>query len=190
MVLGQALWLDPYAEQIVQHFRGDRTSNDFDLVSPLDDPEYHLSYEDKGYQSPSSPIAPSSANSSSPPPLPFSQHSRTSKTFQEWVRLSMKSFMLRGTNTPFQWILDLRTYGMKVSFSNTQPGHIGWVGRDRLLYKQLSFTVGDLRGWIYGLVKTLQDLLSSELLLLPSAIKAPTVPWASLADDPSEAKAG
>jgi hypothetical protein len=50
MVLGQALWLDPYAEQIVQHFSGDRTSNgDFDLVSPLDDPEYRLSYEDEGY---------------------------------------------------------------------------------------------------------------------------------------------
>jgi len=79
---------------------------------------------------------------------------------------------------------------MKVSFSTTQPGHIGWVGRDRLLYKQLSFTIGDLRGWIHGLVKTLQDLLSSELLLLPSATIAPVVPWATLADDPSEARAG
>ncbi|KAJ5749393.1 hypothetical protein N7533_006421 [Penicillium manginii] len=197
LVLGQALWLDPHAEQIVQHFRGEETSTDFDLISPLDDPEYRCSYDDEGYQSPSSPAIPSSPNSSSPnssspAPLPYSQHlrSRTGKTFQEWVQLIMKSFMLRGTNSPFQWILDLRTYGMKVSFSTTQPGHIGWVGTDRLLYKQLSFTTGDLRGWIHGLVQTCQDLLSSDLLLLPSEAEAPLVPWATIMDDPSESKPG
>lgn len=103
MVLGQALWLDPHVEQIVQQFSGDRTSSDLDLVSPLDDPEYHLSYDDEGYQSPSSPIIPSSPNSSTPAPLPFSQHlrRRTSKSFQEWVHLIMKSFMVRGTHSPF-----------------------------------------------------------------------------------------
>ena len=191
-VLGQALWLDPHAEHIVQHFRGERTSTDFDLDSPLDDPEYQCSYEDEGYQSPSSPAIPSSPNSSSPAPLPFSQHlhSRTGKTFQEWVQLIMKSFMIRGTNSPFQWILDLRTYGMKVSFSTTQPGHIGWVGPDRLLYKQLSFTTGELRSWVHGLVHTIQNLLSSDLLLLSTTTDIPPVPWASLADDPSEGKPG
>ncbi|CAG8222499.1 unnamed protein product [Penicillium salamii] len=34
----------------------------------------------------------------------------------------MKSFMVRGTNSLLQWILDLRTYGMRVSFSTTQSG--------------------------------------------------------------------
>lgn len=191
MVLGQALWLDPHAEQIVQQFSGHPTSTNFDLASPLDDPEYQFSYDDEGYQSPSSPIAPSSPHSS-PAPLLFSQHlySRTGKTFQEWVQLIMKSFMIRGTNTPFQWILDLRTYAMKVSFSTTQPGHIGWIGQDRLLYKQLSFTTGELRSWVHGLVHTVQDLLSSDLLLLPTTTDLPRVPWASLADDPSEGKAG
>lgn len=84
MVLGQALWLDPYAEQIVQQFSGNSTSTNFDLTSPLDDLEYQLLYDDKGYQSPSSPIALSSPYSS-PAPLPFSQHlyRRTGKTFQE-----------------------------------------------------------------------------------------------------------
>ncbi|KAI3144663.1 hypothetical protein CBS147317_9724 [Penicillium roqueforti] len=190
MVLGQALWLDPYAEQIIQHFQGDHPCYDSDLASPLDDPEYHFSYADEGYQSPASSIGPSSPNSSSPPPLAFSQHRRTSKTFQEWVHLITKSFMVRGTNSPLQWILDLRTYGMRVSFSTTQPGAVGWVGGDRLLYQQLSFTTGDLRGWIHGLSQSCHDLLSSELLLSPSAGETPEIPWSTLADDPSEAAAG
>ncbi|CAG8059412.1 unnamed protein product, partial [Penicillium salamii] len=190
MVLGQALWLDPYAEQIVQHFQGQHPREDSDLVSPLDDPEYRFAYEDEGYQSPASSMIPSSPNSSSPPPLALSQHRRTSKTFQEWVHLIMKSFMVRGTNSPLQWILDLRTYGMRVSFSTTQPGSVGWIGSDRLLYRQLSFTTGDLRGWIHGLVQSCQDLLLSELLLLSASVEAPSIPWSTIADNPSETAAG
>lgn len=190
MVLGQALWLDPYAEQIVQHFQGQHPREDSDLVSPLDDPEYRFAYEDEGYQSPASSMIPSSPNSSSPPPLAFSQQRRTTKTFQEWVHLIVKSFMVRGTNSPLQWILDLRTYGMRVSFSTTQAGSVGWIGSDRLLYQQLSFTTGDLRGWIHGLVQSCRDLLASELLLLSASVEAPSIPWSTIADNPSETAAG
>ena len=191
-VLGQTLWLDPHTEQIVQHFRRERTSTDFDLDSPLDNPEYQYLYKDKEYQSPSSPAISSSPNSSSPAPLPFSQylHSRTDKTFQKWVQLIIKSFIIRGTNSPFQWILDLHTYGIKISFSTTQPGHIGWIDPDRLLYKQLSFTTGELRSWVHSLVHTIQNLLSSDFLFFSTTTDIPPVLWASLADDPSEEKAG
>ncbi|CAI7634108.1 unnamed protein product [Penicillium pancosmium] len=192
MVLGRALWLDPYAEQIIQQFCGQHSSEELHLASPLDDPEFHFAYDDEGYQS-SIPSSPShQERSSSPPPLQFTQaiRRRTTKTFQEWVKLMMKCFMIRGTNTPMQWILDLRTYAMKVSFNSTQPGHIGWLGTDRLLYKHLTFTMGDLRGWVHGLTTSLENLLSSELLLLDSATTAPLIPWASLADDPSESSAG
>ncbi|CAG8367005.1 unnamed protein product [Penicillium salamii] len=99
-----------------------------------------------------------------------------SKTFQEWVYLIMKSFMVRGMNSLLQWILDLRTYGMQVSFSTTQPGLVGWIGFDRLLYRQLSFTMGDLRGWIYGLVQT--------------SVEAPSILWSTIADNLSEIAAG
>jgi len=191
-VLGQILWFDFYTEQIVQYFRGERTSTDFDLDSPLDNPEYQCLYEDKRYQSLLSPAILFFSNSFFSAPLPFSQYlySRTGKIFQEWVQLIIKNFIIRGTNSLFQWILDLRIYGIKVSFSTTQPEYIGWIDPDRLLYKQLSFTTGELRSWVHGLVYTIQNLLLSDFLLLSTTIDIPSVPWISLADNPSEGKAG
>jgi len=31
---------------------------------------------------------------------------------------------------PMQWMLDLRTYGMKIHFSTTSDGYIDWDGGD------------------------------------------------------------
>ncbi|CAG8279256.1 unnamed protein product [Penicillium salamii] len=75
---------------------------------------------------------------------------------------------------------------MRVSFSTTQPGSVGWIGSDRLLYRQLSFIMGDLRGWIYGLVQSCQDLLLSELLLLSVSVEALSILWSTIADNLSE----
>lgn len=98
--------------------------------------------------------------------------------------------MIRGTNTPFQWILDLCIYAIKVSYNTTEPGHIGWIGQDRLLYKNLSFTIDDLCGWVHGLTTTLETLLSSELLLLNPTTSAPSIPWSTLVDNPAESSPG
>lgn len=60
--------------------------------------------------------------------------------------------MVHGTHSPMQWLLDLRMYGLKIHYSNTMPGQIGWMGVDTLLYQQLQFSMGDFRGFIHGLV--------------------------------------
>lgn len=194
IVLGRALWLDPHAEHIIQQFSGQLSYDNIYLISPLDNPEFHFAYDDEGYHSSPelSPSLLSHSNLSSPPPLRFSQNirRRTTKTFQEWVKLMTKTLLVRGTNTPMQWMLDLRTYALKVSFNTTQPGHVGWLGPDRLLYKHLSLTIGDLRGWVHGLTATLNQQLSSELLLLAADQPPPTIPWATLTDDPSEQSPG
>lgn len=36
----------------------------------------------------------------------------------------MNRFMVRGTNGPMQWMLDLRTYGLKIYYNTTSPGHV------------------------------------------------------------------
>jgi hypothetical protein len=41
-----------------------------------------------------------------------------------WVRRMMNQFMVRGTSSPMQWILDLRAYGMKIDMNTTSEGHI------------------------------------------------------------------
>jgi hypothetical protein len=35
-----------------------------------------------------------------------------------------------------QWMLDLRTYGLKIHYNTTSRGHVEWTG-DELLYKEL-----------------------------------------------------
>ncbi|RMJ20597.1 hypothetical protein PHISP_08533, partial [Aspergillus sp. HF37] len=91
-----------------------------------------------------------------------------------------------------QWMLDLRTYGLKVHYNSTTPGHVGWVRRDELLYQQMHFTMGDFRGFMHGLIGSAQRLLHEELLFgtQPHSPAIPTIPWASIYDDPTQGKNG
>ncbi|KAJ5162545.1 hypothetical protein N7492_007937 [Penicillium capsulatum] len=95
----------------------------------------------------------------SPPPSSqmlgqFTQEQRRhpQRTLPEWVKYMVDTFMVRGTNGPVQWLLDLRIYSMKVFFNTLAEGYIGWKSGDELLYKQIHFTIGDFRGFVYGLV--------------------------------------
>jgi hypothetical protein len=40
----------------------------------------------------------------------------------------MDQFIVRGTYSPMQWMLDLRTYGLKIHYNSTARGHVEWVG--------------------------------------------------------------
>ena len=106
--------------------------------------------------------------------------------------LFVDSFMVRGTHSPMQWMLDLRTYGLKIHYSATTPGHIGWTGRDELLYKEVQFNMGDFRGFVHGLVGSTRKLLREEILLSDwaGAAEIPTVLWASIRDNPTQTKMG
>jgi hypothetical protein len=53
----------------------------------------------------------------------------------------MDRFMVRGSHGPMQWMLDLRTYGLKIYYNTTSRGHVEWAGSDELLYKGLQFTM-------------------------------------------------
>jgi hypothetical protein len=52
-----------------------------------------------------------------------------------WVKRMMDRFMVRGSHSPMQWMLDLRTYGMKIHFNTTADGHVDWQG-DTVLYRK------------------------------------------------------
>ena len=67
-----------------------------------------------------------------------------------WVKRMMDRFMVRGSHSPMQWMLDLRTYGMKISFNSTTDGHIDWQG-DTVLYKKIEFTMADFRAIVHQL---------------------------------------
>jgi hypothetical protein len=131
----------------------------------MDDPAYTYSGQhDEGYDSDRSTREPSSSPAFEPAhrpePMQFSQQQRQkARPFREWLRLLTDTFMVRGTHSPVQWMLDLRTYGLSIHYSSTATGHVSWLGQDELLYKEVHFTMGDFRGCIHGLVSSIRQLM-------------------------------
>ena len=101
----------------------------------------------------------------------------------------VRRFMVRGSHGPVQTLLDWRTYGLRVHYNTTTPGHITWQGADELLYKELRFTMGDFRGFVHGLAGVTRDLLD-RLLFTSAEQPAPTIPWDRLYDDPTQPRTG
>jgi len=98
-------------------------------------------------------------------------------------------FMIRGTWSPMQWMLDLRSYGMKIHFNTTREGTVQWEG-ERILYKTKQMTMHELRGAIHGLVAKAKQVLVKELLMVEDGSEAPQIPWSSMRDNPAETGPG
>jgi hypothetical protein len=96
----------------------------------------------------------------------------------------MDAFMVRGTASPMQWMLDLRAYGMKVSFNTTSQGHVGWRNGDVLEYKDIHFSMAQFRGMVDQLQRTTRKQLM-EIMFAIDEQEVPAVPWKDLFDDPS-----
>jgi RecQ family ATP-dependent DNA helicase len=113
---------------------------------------------------------------------------RRRKGCLQFVQEMMDQFMVRGSHSPMQWMLDLRTYGLKIHYNTTSRGHVEWVGRDELLYKSLQFSMAQFRGMVHGLATESRRLLMDELLFGNSrtAEPIPSVPWNSLRDNPTD----
>ncbi|KAG9193953.1 hypothetical protein G6011_03988 [Alternaria panax] len=117
---------------------------------------------------------------------------RRRKGCLQFVQEMMDRFMVRGSHSPMQWMLDLRTYGLKIHYNTTSRGHVEWVGWDELLYKSLQFSMAQFRGMVHGLATESRRLLMDELLFGNSraAKPIPSVPWDSLRDNPTDERPG
>jgi hypothetical protein len=66
---------------------------------------------------------------------------RQRKGCLQLVKEMIDQFIVGGTHSPMQWMLDLRTYGLKIHYNSTARGHVKWVGQDEMLYKDLQFNI-------------------------------------------------
>jgi hypothetical protein len=107
----------------------------------------------------------------------------TRSSFQ-WVKKMMDAFIVRSTASPMQWMLDLRAYGMKVSFNMTSQGHVSWQNSDVLEYKDIHFSMAQFRSMVDQLQRTTRKQLI-EIMFVTDKQEVPTVPWKDLFDDPS-----
>lgn len=107
------------------------------------------------------------------------------------VQQMVEQYMLRTSHSPMEWMLDLRTYGMKIHFSGTAPGYIDWKG-DQIMYKDIQFTMSQFRGMVHQVVQdTRERLLRRVLDIGPhQEHELPAIPWDELRDDPANAQPG
>lgn len=107
----------------------------------------------------------------------------------ESVTEMMDRFMVRGTNGPMQWMLDLRTYGLKVHYETTSEGEVEWIG-DELLCKAVRFKMPEFRSFVHGLVEEVERLVYQDLLFDERRTNTPPVRIEALQDDPSNSVPG
>ncbi|KAG9382290.1 Dimer-Tnp-hAT domain containing protein [Pyrenophora tritici-repentis] len=100
---------------------------------------------------------------------------RRPKGCLQLVQRMMDRFMVRGSHSPMQWMLDLRTYGLKIHYNTTTRGHVEWTNGDELLYKELHFSMAQFRGM---------------LMFGSKAAPVPAVPWESIRDNPTDERPG
>ncbi|KAK1837728.1 hypothetical protein CCHR01_19648 [Colletotrichum chrysophilum] len=118
------------------------------------------------------------------------------------VRRKVRRFMTRTSGdkdaepTPMDWILETRTYGMHIQFNTASAGVIDWVG-DRVSYRRVQFTMGQLSDALHELVREARGLLAELTMTdgpdgteVEPTGRLPDIPWASISDDHSETKAG
>lgn len=99
-------------------------------------------------------------------------------------------FMVFGSSSPINWILNLRAYGAVIRNNTTAAGWIEWSDDgQKLTYKALELTLIDLRWAVRDQITLVQEQLSW-LLLLPDSEPdtrsrlVPEVSLAQLKDDP------
>lgn len=191
MVVQKALWLDPQPMVIIEMWAGQAEQGSW--AGDAADDDLGLIIEDEGFAegAPGGPIPsspPSSMHSQDAAPISrISRHGRM--PFQTGVDVMVGKFMVRGQHGPVEVLLDWRTYGLKVHYNTTAPGHVTWMGTERLLYKNLDFTMGQFRGMVHGLVSAARGLLGG-LLCAPEPSQWPAIPWDGLFDNPTEATPG
>ncbi|THV64024.1 hypothetical protein D6D28_10221 [Aureobasidium pullulans] len=95
-------------------------------------------------------------------------------------------FLRRGTRSPFEWMLDLRSYGQHLAMQSTSEGKVEWRG-DRLSYGDVCLHMSQLRRMVSLLAYDTRELLDSLLLL---GLRTPPLSLQSLSDSPNSFEAG
>lgn len=87
----------------------------------------------------------------------------------------MDSFMVCSTASLMQWMLDLRAYSMKITFSMTSKGHVSWRNSDILAYKDIHFSMAQFRGMVDQLQRITRKQLM-EIMFAADEQEVPAVP--------------
>ncbi len=92
-------------------------------------------------------------------------------------------FLMRETHSSIEWMLDLRSYEIKIVFNITQDDRMKW-NDNLVLYREIQFIMIEFRTWIHDLLHEIQTLCVNELLLQRTTRAfILSVDWNNLRDD-------
>ena len=94
-------------------------------------------------------------------------------------------FMIRGSHSPIQYILDLRAYGLTIARNSTSIGQIDW-NKETIFYSSISFSMSNFRGFIHGLLYSTRAILFDEILFrsITKSRRIPLIPWEKIYENP------
>ena len=76
----------------------------------------------------------------------------TSLELLQKMKNIINRFMIRENHEFMQWMLNLRTYELKIYYNITIENHIDWI-ENQILYKQMQFNMSNFRSTIHDLMK-------------------------------------
>jgi hypothetical protein len=92
--------------------------------------------------------------------------------------------------SPMDWMLETRTYGMKIRFTTTAGGVIDWIG-DQVIFRRIRFTMTELSGFMHAVLQEARNTMAQLTMCGDKGIQAlPTIAWDDVYDDNSNDAVG
>lgn len=87
--------------------------------------------------------------------------------------------------SPMDWMLETRTYGMKIRFTTTAGGVIDWIG-DQVIFRRIRFTMAELSGFMHAVLQEARNIMAELTMCGSEGIHAlPVIVWDDVYDDNS-----
>ncbi len=97
----------------------------------------------------------------------------------------MNWFMMQDSHNLMQWMMNLRTYELKIHFNIISDDHIDWVN-DQILYKSIQFSMSDFRDMIHELMRESHCMLMKDLMFKDVELDSFWIAWWLLRDNSIE----
>jgi superfamily II DNA helicase RecQ len=92
--------------------------------------------------------------------------------------------------SPMDWMLETRTYGMKIRFTTTAGGVIDWIG-DQVIFRRIRFTMAELSGFMHAVLQEARSTMAELAMCGDEGIHAlPAIAWDDVYDDNSNDAVG
>lgn len=96
-----------------------------------------------------------------------------------------------GVASPMDRILHMKTYGMRIRFTEKAAARVTWMNRcQEVCIDRVSFSMGDLRDAMHGLQERCQDRLVKQVMFLQREEELPILRLERLFDNPSDLTEG